>query len=351
MKRYLMWSVGLAAVVLFSSLGIVGCGPTTFVVGVGPGDRQMVATPVQRDGRWGSRRVMILDVSGTIVNAEGAGVLIPGDNPVARFNEALRLAAADDKVAAVILRLNTPGGTVTASDILYRQVQRFRQATKKPVVAMMMDVATSGGYYVACAADEIVAYPSTITGSIGVIFQTFSVKPALDRIGVTTEALVSGPNKAAGSPLQNLESEQREILQGLVDGFYDDFVAVVKRHRTEVAEDRWATVLDGRVFSGREAQALGLVDEVGDLPDAFARAKALAGLKRADLFVVHRPLDYVASPYAAAGGRTGDAISGGGRASGGGGGTQVNLMQINLDGLTRSASGACYLWVPEVGVE
>ena len=323
-------------------LGLTGCGPTTFVVGVSPGDRRLLATPVQRDGQWASRRVMILDVSGTIANADAGGLLGPGDNPVAKLDEALRTAAADPKTAAVILRINTPGGTVTATDMMYRQVQQFRRSTGKPVVAMMMDIATSGGFYLACAADQIVAYPTTITGSIGVIYQTFSFKPALDRIGIQTEALVSGPNKAAGSPLMTLEQEQREILQGLVDGFYHDFVGVVRGSRTRIKTDNWPMVLDGRVFGGREAEAIGLVDQLGDLDTAFTVAKRLAGIDRADLFVVHRPLEYVASAYADAAPPMGATTSGS---------TQVNLMQLNLGGLSSSrAEGACYLWQPRINV-
>ncbi len=326
--------------VIFLQLA-AGCGPATFVVGVAPGGRSLVATPIERDGQLGSPHLLILDVTGVIANADRGGLLSAGDNPVARLAEGLRLAANDDRVAAVVLRLNTPGGTVTASDMMYREVQRFKQQTGKPVVAVMMDVAASGGYYLACAADHVVAYPSTVTGSIGVVFQTLSIKPALSRIGIEAEALVSGPNKAAGSPLETLEARQRDILQGLVDRFYADFLAVVRDNRKSIDPDTWDLVTDGRVFTGRRAYELGLVDSLGDIRDGLQQAKLLAHVKHADVFVVHRPLDYVSGPYSQA------PIPPSAQTQ-----TQVNLLQINLDhalsAIPGTDAGIYYLWLPEL---
>ena len=328
-------ATGIAVLAIVLSLG-TGCSPATFVVGVGPGGQQLTATAVERDGKLGSRRVVIIDVSGLIANAEQGGLLSVGLNPVASFTESLNAAAADASVAAVIVRINSPGGTVTASDMMYRELNRFRQRSGKPAIVLMMDVAASGGYYLACAGDHVIAYPTTITGSIGVIFQTLSVRPALDRIGVNAEALVSGPNKAAGSPLENLSDGQREVLQGLVDTFYDDFVEVVKQRRPDIADEQWPRITDGRVFTGQEAHALGLVDETGDIRDAFDKAKEMAGLSHADLYVYHRPLDYVATPYARAPAAADPQ-------------TQINLLQVNLDrALPAGTAGAYYLWRPEL---
>ena len=141
----------------------------------------------------------------------------------------------------------------------------------------------------------------------------------MNRIGITSDAIVSGQNKAAGSPFEQMTPPQRAILQGLVDDFYARFLKVAREARTNIAADDWNELADGRIFSGSQAAEVGLVDEVGDLYEAFARARALAGIKSADLVVYHRPLDYAGSPYAAAPGH--------------GSGTQVNLAQINLGGL------------------
>lgn len=329
------------AVVLVATLiaGLLpACSPLTFVVGVSPGDQRLEPTTVVDETGWGGDRVALIDVSGLIINAEKPALLAQGENPVSRFHEQLRLAAADARVKAVVLRINSPGGGVTASDIMYRDLTRFRESTGKPVVALLMGVAASGGYYVACAADRIVAYPTSVTGSIGVILQTISVKPALDRIGIQTHALTSGENKDAGSPLSVLTDSQRAVLRELVDDFYARFVGVVRERRPDIPEDKMGMVTDGRVFSGEDAAALGLADRTGDLHDAVALAKSLAGIERADWVIYHRPLDYVGSPYAHA-------------AAGAVPQTQVNLLQLNIAGGVGGFDmpvGVYYLWRPQV---
>lgn len=329
--------MGLRAVVMVVTLGLVspglvGCSRLTFAVGIAPADQRLRTTVVEADGRLLAPRVAIVDVSGLIYNANKPGLLRPGENPVSVLHEKLEMARRDGRVKAVILRLNSPGGTVTASDAMYRQVQRFKHRTSKPVVVLMMDVAASGGYYLACAGDRIVAYPTTVTGSIGVILQTVSVKPALDRIGIRADAITSGANKNAGSMLSTLSPAKRAVLQALVDDFYERFVAVVRQGRPMVAAERFDELTDGRILSGVQAADAGLVDQVGDLYDAFALAKQAAGITRADLVVYHRPLAYVASPYAGSGDGTG-------------GSTQINLAQFNFP---RQFTGApvefLYLW-------
>jgi protease-4 len=322
----------LTLLLAVACLGLLtGCGPTTLVIGVTPGDQRLDKTVVLNEA--GKRQVLLVDLDGMLVNARRPGLLRERENPVAAMQEKLRYAAIDPAVEAVVLRINSPGGTVTASDIVYRELDRFRETSGKPVVSLLMDVAASGGYYVALAGDEIVAHPTTITGSIGVIVQTFSVKPALARLGVTTDAIKSGPNKDAGSPMSNMTDAQRATLQELVDDFYARFVDLVATRRAALAAEDMAMATDGRVFSGTDAADLGLVDATGDLHDAFARAKALAGLDSADLVLYHRPLEYVASPYAAA--PAGPPAT-----------TQINLAQFNLDAglLGGMPAGAYYLW-------
>ena len=328
---------------LFAALMMTGCGPMTFVVGVTPGDQERDATVVQEAEGWTADRVAVIDVSGMIVNGRTPGLLSPGENPVSTFRETLDAAGADRRVKAVVIRLNTPGGAVTASDAMYRDVLRFKQQTGKPVVVLMMDVAASGGYYLACAGDEIIAYPTTVTGSIGVIIQTVSLQPALSRIGISTDAITSGPNKDAGSPFGEMTEGHREVLQGIVDEFYSRFTAVVRERRPNIPAERFAEVTDGRVVSGVAAQELGLVDTLGDLDDAFERAKALAGLSDAKLVVYHREMEYVGSPYASAPGTLGRAPAAGGQ--------QINLLQLNLDGSIgglNAPAGFYYLWQPNL---
>lgn len=323
--------------VLVILVSLVGCGPTTFVVGLSPGDQRMVATVVEPAESRTRDRVAVVDVTGMILNGRISGLLSEGENPVSMFHEELEKAAKDKHVKAIVLRLNTPGGAVAASDMMYRDVLDFKEKTGKPVVVVMMDVAASGGYYLACAGDHIIAYPSTVTASIGVIFQTVSLQPALSSIGVQTEAITSGPNKDAGSPLSAMTDGHRAVFKEMVDTFYADFKGIVRKARPNISEADFKEVTDGRVVTGRRALEVGLVDQLGDLNDGFAKAKDLAGIKDASLIRYHRPLSYVGSPYASAEDRQPKS-----------GSTQVNLFQLNLgDALGESASsGFYYVWMP-----
>ncbi|MCE9590641.1 MAG: signal peptide peptidase SppA [Planctomycetes bacterium] len=323
--------------VLLLSLMAAACGPLTFTVG-GPGDQRLRQTVVVHEDGWGGERVAIIDVTGMLFNSSRQGLLHEGANPVAALQEKLEAARTDSRVRAVILRLNTPGGTVTASDAMYREVLRFKEQSHKPVVALMMDVTASGGYYLACSTDEIVAYPTSVTGSIGVIVQTLSVKQGLARIGVETEAFTSGPNKDVGSPLSNMTDDHRAVLRALVKDFYERFTEIVRTRRPNIPADQFARVTDGRVMSGDEAVKLGLADRAGDIYDAFETAKRRAGLKRAELVVVHRASQRVASVH-----EQGNASSGVGGVT-----TQINFAQINLpEALLDAPAGFYYMWSPE----
>ena len=321
---------------LILAAGPVACGPVTFVVGIGPGRQDLDSSVVHADEGRRLPRVALIDISGVILNADRPRLLQQGENPVALIHEQLEAARHDPRVEAIVLRINSPGGTVTASDAVHRQIQRFREQTGKPVVALMMDVTASGGYYVACAADTIIAHPTSVTGSIGVVVQTFSVQPALNRWGIQTEAFTSGDNKLAGSPLTTLTDEHRAVLQAMVDDFYEQFVDVVHAARPELTDAGLDRVADGRVVTGRDAVATGLADELGDIYHAFNRAKSLAGITHAELVRYHRPLEHVASPYAHAPGTAGH---------------QGNITQINLDQSLLAPAmpvGIYYLWRPDL---
>ncbi len=314
-----------------------GCGPTTFVVGVSPGDQRLQATRVVEGSGWSPQRVAMIDVTGLLVSVNRTGLLSQGDNPLSDLSEKLEAAANDRRVRAVILRINSPGGTVTASDAMYREVMRFKKETHKPVVVLMMDVAASGGYYVACAGDHLMAYPTSITGSIGVIAQTVSFKAGLDMIGIRSESFTSGPNKDAGSPLAQMSDSHREVFRGMIDDFYGRFVGIVKQHRSKLTEEQLTWATDGRIVTGTQALEVGLIDELGDLRSAFAAAQQRAGINDAELIVYHRPLRYMGSPYATAKtSENGNQISSG---------VTVNLAQINLpELLSGGPTGFYYLW-------
>jgi len=320
---------------LFALLAI-GCAPLTLTLDT-DGPRGLDAKTVYEDDSRTRNRIAIIDITGMMVNGSQSQLLGKGEHQVSLLHEKLEKARTDSSVKAVILRLNTPGGTVTASDMMYREILRFKQKSGKPVITLMMDMATSGGYYVACATDHLIAYPSTVTGSIGVILQTVSFKPMMDKLGIDAEPLTSGPNKSAGSPFEQLEDEHRQILQSMVDDFYKNFVQIVRQSRTKIPADQFDKVVDGRVVSASEAKELGLIDQIGDIYDAWDVAKQRAGIEHAHLVMYHRPLAVPASPYAAS--RSGAPNAGP---------TQINLAQFNFtDLLLPSRPGFYYLWTPK----
>src|SRR5262249_17873578 len=163
---------------------------------------------------------------GVILNSKLGGLLTSGDNPVSLFRERLQAAAEDKHVKAVVLRINSPGGGVTASDIMYQDLVSFRKETGKPVVACMMDVAASGGFYLAMGSDLVFAHPTTVTGSIGVIMSLYDASGLFSLIGVASNPIKSGPNKDIGNPARPMTEEQRAILQSMIDQFYGQFVKV-----------------------------------------------------------------------------------------------------------------------------
>jgi protease IV len=281
-------------------------------------------------------KIAMIDVRGTIIDAARPGLFGSGANPVDELVSRLRLAEEDSTVKAVILRINSPGGSVTASDTMYREVRRFATVTKKPIIASLGDVAASGGYYLALGCDEIITQPTTITASIGVIIPTINVSDGLKRIGIVARSIKSGANKDLANPLEPMREGQYAILQGMVDEFYARFRGLVVERRPQIASDRLEELTDGRVVTGAEALRMGLADREGDLRDAFTRAKELAGLPAASLIKYHEQYSHPRTAYSP------DAS-----VHAAAGPTEVNLVQLELgDALGAGGTNAYYLWAP-----
>ncbi|GJO02161.1 signal peptide peptidase SppA [Mycobacterium marinum] len=242
--------------------------------------RPRLAPPVPSiPGRRGKPTIAVVSVEGPIVNGRGGPQGLPlgpssaGGDTIA---SALREVAADEEVSAIVLRVDSPGGSVTASETIWREVQRARDRGK-PVVASMGSIAASGGYYVSMGADAIVANPGTITGSIGVITGKLVVRDLKDRLGVGSETLRTNANADAWSIDAPFTDEQRARREAEADMFYTDFVERVARGRNLRTEDVDA-VARGRVWTGADALERGLIDELGGFRTAVRRAKVLAGL-------------------------------------------------------------------------
>ena len=248
----------------------------------------------------GDAKVLMIDISGLLTSAKPSGFveqLLDRPSLPARLQEELIKAGEDKQVKAIVLRINSPGGTVTASDILYHEIRQFKEKHDIPVVASIVDLGTSGGYYLAAAADEILVHPSTITGSIGVIMVTLNAQGLLEKIGVEPRAITSGPNKSMGAPYRAMTEEELAIFQGVIDSMYDRFVEVVKTGRPSLSEDEIRRLADGRIYTASQARDAGLVDDIGYLEDAIDLAKKKAGLVDASVVTYHRAGGYKNNIY------------------------------------------------------
>ncbi len=250
-------------------------------------------------------KILMLDLVGALSTKpeESRFGLSRSESPTARLREEIDRALEDREIAALLLRIDSPGGTVIASDILYREVRRFKQQTGRPVIAQLMGSGTSGAYYVAMAADEVRAYPTTVTGSIGVIIVGINVSGLMERFGVENQTLTTGPFKDAGSPLRPMRAEERAQLSSVGRDLFGSFLDAVEAGRPKLTRARIEELADGRIYSGPQALETGLVDALGDLPEAVASAKAAAGITGpARVVVYHREGEEPASLFWASSG-------------------------------------------------
>ncbi|MGH7321271.1 MAG: signal peptide peptidase SppA [Candidatus Rokuibacteriota bacterium] len=286
-----------ACLVAVTLLSLTGCGGSIISLDLTPRVQPLRETTLEGKG---ADKVLLVDLAGVLAEEPIFTLESRPQVPLlARVREELDKAADDERVRALVLRINSPGGTVTASDILYHEVARFKARRKVPVIASILDVGASGGYYVALAADRIIAHPTTVTGSIGVLMLTVNSGGLLEKLGVSANYIKSGQLKDMGSPFRELTPEERAIFQDVIDRLYGRFVSLVARER-RLDETRVRAFADGRVHTAAEALSLGLVDRVGYLEDAIALAKETAGLREAKVVAYHRPRQYRATIYSGA---------------------------------------------------
>ncbi len=240
-----------------------------------------------------SSKILVIDVDGIIT---GRALDQSGYSMVDVIKDELERAEEDDRVKAVLLRVDSPGGEVLASDEIYRALVNFQKSSRKPVVTSMGDLAASGGYYISSASRWIVANEMTITGSIGVIMHTWNYRGLMDKVGVAPMVFKSGKFKdmLSGERSTNeIPAEERVMVQSLIEETYARFTNVVAQGRSMAHEKNeqegrnlandWSEYADGRVLSGSKAFELGFVDELGNFDDAVKRARELAGIRNANL--------------------------------------------------------------------
>ncbi|MBM3294887.1 MAG: signal peptide peptidase SppA [Candidatus Aminicenantes bacterium] len=311
-------------------LGAAACAPRINIDFLGtPALAEVVLVPSPA-----AEKVAVLDVDGTIASVAASGLSREGDI-LSKIFVRLEKAAADPLVKAVILRLDTPGGEVTASDIIYHEILKFKERTRRPVVGLMMSLAASGGYYIAQACDLVLAHPSTITGSIGVISVFPSLERLFDKVGFRMEVVKSGEMKDAGSPFRSMTEEERRSFQTINDEFHERFLEVVLKGRQgKLTPEALRPLADGRIFTARQALEAKLIDGLGYFEAALEEARALAGLRAAKVVAYTYYPKSKTNLYA------------------GVMGTLPPLDVKGLDGLLPSLkTGFYYLWLPEVWKE
>lgn len=317
---------------------LAGChGRPVVVTGSGNVGIDMAPTPLkapviplltsQRQPAPNECLIAVVDVDGVLTNAEATGLGSWGENPVSLFRERLDAVAADERVQALVIRINTPGGSVTASDIMWQDLTRFKQRRKMPVVACLMDVGAGGGYYLATAADHIIAHPTSVTGAIGCSLNLYNLQDLLAQFNIASVPINAGKHIDLGSPLKPLDDERRQMLQSMADEFHQRFRQLVLKQRPGVQDSD--TTFDGRVFTARQALELNLVDDLGYLDDAVVAAREMAEVRKASVVFFHRPGDPALSPYAITPNKP----------------LQTTLVPVSVPGMDRSRLPAfLYMW-------
>lgn len=271
----------------------------------------------------GKDKIVLMDITGVITSEEGSSTIGGTKKPgmLAEMREGLDRARKDRNVKAIVLRINSPGGGVTASDTLYHEIKRFKTETGVKVIAHFLDAGTSGAYYAALASDKITAQPTSITGSIGVIMVRIDATGLMQKIGVQTLEISSGEQKGMGSPFRPVSAEEKKIFQAMIDSLYGRFVGVIADER-KMAPERVRQFADGRIYTSQEAKDAGLIDDIGYLDDAFVQAKKLANLERATVVTYLRPGEYRPNIYS------------------------MNVINIDFGDLAGPGVKLAYLWWP-----
>lgn len=311
---------------------MTGCGTPSLLITPVANTEKLEEINADPDAGWSATKIAIVELEGMLINARSGGFLQPSENKLSLFQQEMNRAARDPAVKAVVLRINSPGGTVTCSDNMYEIVKAFRASTKKPVIASAQEVCASGGYYIACGADRIVANPTSVVGSVGVIMTTLDLSGVMGKVGIRAESITSGPLKDMGSPFKPLANDARAVMQGMIDDYYSRFVGVVKQNRVDLTNPgdiNQAT--DGRVFSGEQAYKLKLVDQLGTLDDALALARQMSKSPDARAVLYRRPFGYGGSIYASQPGPV----------------PQTNVLRLELpESELFAPRGFYYMWQP-----
>jgi protease-4 len=247
----------------------------------------------------GDNKVVLMDIKGVISNKKQVSTLgaLTGVGMVDRVREILKKAEKDDDVKALILKINTPGGTVTSSDIIYHEIKMFKERKNIKVYAVVMDLAASGGYYVAQSADRIFVHPTSLTGSIGVIAFKMNLSGLMDKVGVDFEVVKSGDHKDFLSPFRPLTNDERIIFQKAIDSLHQRFVSTIEDNRKQLNRDEIEKLADGRIYTSQQALDAKLIDQIAYMDETEEYIKKDLRLDEMRLVTYHRAGQYKSNIY------------------------------------------------------
>ena len=279
-------------VVLLSMILIVGCAtPRINLFNAAP-------EPLKEFTLEGtaSDKILLISINGMIPDSPKKDLLSSSPSVVDDVVSQINKAKSDKNIKAVLLKINSSGGTITASDVLYHEISAYKEKTGVKIVVSMMDIAASGAYYISLPADVIMAHPTTITGSVGVISLQPKVSGLMNKIGLGVDIQKYGKHKDMGSPFRESSEEEQKLLQKTVNDFGGRFIDLVKKHR-KLSEKALAEVSTARIFLADEALSLGLIDKIGYISDTLKETKKIAGISEDARVIVYRRMEFPEDNY------------------------------------------------------
>jgi protease-4 len=285
----------------------------------------------------GTDKILLIPVNGLISDRPKKGLIHTSASLVEQIVSQINKAEKDKQIKAVLFKINSPGGTITASDLLYHEISLFKERTGTKITVSMMDVATSGAYYISLPADLIMAHPTTVTGSVGVIYLQPKVDGLMDKIGLGVDVKKYGKNKDMGSPFRDSSEEEQKLMQKAVNDFGERFIRLVQKHR-KPERQALSEISTARVFLAEEALKLGLVDKIGYLSDAVKESKMLAGISKDARVVVYRRNEFPEDNYYNTAGIASEDLN-------------ISVINIELPESLSLKTGFYYLWPGAIAME
>ena len=285
----------------------------------------------------GTDKILLISENGLISDRPKKGLIHTSASLVEQIVSQINKAEKDKQIKAVLFKINSPGGTITASDLLYHEISLFKERTGTKITVSMMDVATSGAYYISLPADLIMAHPTTVTGSVGVIYLQPKVGGLMDKIGLGVDVKKYGKNKDMGSPFRDSSEEEQKLMQKAVNDFGERFIRLVQKHR-KPERQALSEISTARVFLAEEALKLGLVDKIGYLSDAVKESKMLAGISKDARVVVYRRNEFPEDNYYNTAGIASEDLN-------------ISVINIELPESLSLKTGFYYLWPGAIAME